>query len=83
MITTFADMCQQTKSLLALRATPLPFLKEERGERKVLIDALMFFKQTLLSMVDCFLWARAVHKGLEIMRFDEVLGKKVSVKDNP
>jgi len=47
------------------------------SDKKVLIQALMFFKQTRLSMVDCLLQARALHDGLEIITFDEALEKKV------
>jgi predicted nucleic-acid-binding protein len=46
------------------------------SDRKVLIQALKFFAQTRLSMVDCLLWARAVHEGLEIITFDEALKKR-------
>ena len=45
-------------------------------DRKVLIQALMSFAQTRLSMVDCLLWARALYEGLEIITFDEALEKK-------
>ena len=47
------------------------------SDKKVLFQALMFFKETRLSMVDCLLWARAMHEGLEILTFDEALGKRV------
>jgi predicted nucleic-acid-binding protein len=47
------------------------------SDKKVLFQALVFFKQTRLSMVDCLLWARAVNEGLEIMTFEDALGRRV------
>ena len=46
-------------------------------DKKVLIQALMSFAKTRLSMVDCLLLSRATLEGHEIITFDEALKKEL------
>jgi predicted nucleic acid-binding protein len=45
-------------------------------DKKDLLDPLLLFRQTNLSIVDCFLGAKARNRGMELCTFDKEMEKK-------
>jgi predicted nucleic-acid-binding protein len=55
-------------------------------DKKELKDALIFFSEKNIAIVDCILWAKAKNNNMELLTFDKILQKckqssKVAAKE--